>query len=222
MVLEKKDFIEIEFTGKTLNDGKVFDSNIKENLEKLHTGHNHSIEAKPFIFALGQGMFLKGIDDFLIGKSFARNTYKILLSPENAFGNRDARLVQKIPIRVFKEQKMNPFPGAVFNFDGRIGKVLAVSGGRILTDFNNPLAGKEVVYEIKILRKIDNINEKIKAFNEFLFKRDLEFEIHDKKLVLKIEKSLINFAEMFKEKYKELFGLELRIEGIEEKSKKLQ
>ena len=63
MVLEKKDFIEIEFTGKTLNDGKVFDSNIKENLEKLHTGHNHSIEAKPFIFALGQGMFLKGIDD---------------------------------------------------------------------------------------------------------------------------------------------------------------
>jgi len=221
MVLEKKDFIEIEFTGK-IKDGEIFDSNIKENLEKLHSGHNHPTKAKPFIFALGQGMFLKGIDDFLIGKPSAKNTYKIPLSPENAFGNRDPRFIQKIPIRVFKEQKMNPFPGAVFNFDGHIGKVLAVSGGRILTDFNNPLAGKEVVYEIKVLRKIDNINEKIKAFNEFLFKRDLEFEIQDKKLILKIEKSLINFAEMFKEKYKELLGLDLKVEGIEKKGKKLQ
>ena len=220
MALEKKDFIEIEFTGK-IKDGEIFDSNIKENLEKLHVGHNHPAEAKPFIFALGQGMFLKGIDDFLIGKSPTKNIYKILLSPENAFGNRDARLVQKIPIRIFKEQKMNPFPGAIFNFDGRIGKVLAVSGGRVLTDFNNPLAGKEVVYEIKVLRKIDNINEKIKAFNDFLFKRDLEFEIKDKTLFLQIEKSLVKFAEMFKEKYKELFGLELKIEG-EEKDKRLQ
>jgi len=222
MVLEKKDFIEIEFTGKTLNDGKIFDSNIKENLKKLHTGHDHKIETKPFIFALGQGMFLKGIDDFLLGKSLTKNTYKIPLSPENSFGNRDARLVQKIPIRIFKEQKMNLFPGAVFNFDGRVGKILTVSGGRVLTDFNNPLAGKEVVYEVKVLRKIDNINEKIKAFNEFLFKKNLEFEIKDKKLILKIDKSFVQFTEMFKEKYKELFGLDLKVEGIEEKSKKLK
>ncbi len=218
MVLEKKDFIEVEFTGKT-KDGEIFDSNIKENLEKLHSEHNHPIKAKPFIFALGQGMFLKGIDDFLIGKSSAKNTYKITLSPENSFGNRNPLFVQKIPIRIFKEQKMNPFPGAVFNFDGRVGKVLTVSGGRVLTDFNNPLAGKEVVYEIKIMRKIDNINEKIKAFNEFLFKKNLKFEIKDKKLVLKTEKSFVNFTEMFKEKYKELFGLNLKVECIEEEDK---
>ena len=35
MALQKKDFIEIEFTGK-VKDGEVFDSNIKEDLKKLN------------------------------------------------------------------------------------------------------------------------------------------------------------------------------------------
>ena len=64
MAFQKKDFIEIEFTGK-VKDGEVFDSNIKENLEKLHEGHDHEVKTNPLIFCLGEGMFLKGIDDFL-------------------------------------------------------------------------------------------------------------------------------------------------------------
>jgi len=46
MTLKKGDFIEIEFTGK-LKDGEIFDSNIKEDLKKLHEGHDHPIETKP-------------------------------------------------------------------------------------------------------------------------------------------------------------------------------
>jgi len=29
-----------------------------------------------------------------------------------------------------------------------------------MVDFNNPLAGKDIVYNIKVLRKIEDINEK--------------------------------------------------------------
>ena len=65
MKLKKGDFIEIEYTGK-VKDGEVFDSNIKEDLNEMHKDHNHEVEPKPFIFSLGEGMFLKGIDDFLI------------------------------------------------------------------------------------------------------------------------------------------------------------
>ena len=86
-----------------------------------------------------------------------------------------------IPIKLFKAQKLNPYPGAVFNFDGRIAKVLSVSGGRVMVDFNNPLAGKIVIYEINVLRKVDDLNEKIKSFINFLFRRDLKFSIQDKK-----------------------------------------
>ena len=85
-------------------------------------------------------------------------------------------------MKVFIEHKINPIPGAVLTFDNKLGKVLTVSGGRIMVDFNNPLAGKEVVYKVKILRKVDNIDEKIKSLIEFLFRRDFKFKIEDKKL----------------------------------------
>ena len=212
MTLKKKDFIEIEFTGK-VKDGEIFDSNIKKDLEKLHEGHDHPVEAKPFIFSLGEGMFLKGIEDFLIGKEIGE--YEIELSPEKAFGNRNADLVQKMPIRAFIEQKINPIPGVMFNFDGKVGKILAVSGGRVMVDFNNPLSGKHVEYKLKILRKIENLNEKIKAFIDFLFKKELKFEVKEKKLIIESEKQLVKFVEMFKDKFKDIFGLELEVKEIE-------
>ncbi len=204
MVLQKKDFIEIEFTGKT-KDGEIFDSNIKKNLEKLNPDAN----PKPLIFSLGEGMFLKGIDDFLIGKEIGN--YTIELSPEKAFGPRVKEFVQMVPIKLFHNQKLNPVPGAIFNFDGRIAKVLSVSSGRVMIDFNNPLAGKDVVYEINVLRKIDNINEKVKSFMDFLFRREFEFSVQDKKVVIEVEKNLFQLIEMFKDKFKDVLDLELEV-----------
>lgn len=212
MTLKKRDFIEIEFTGM-VKDGEIFDSNIKEDLKKV----NPETKAKPFIFSLGQGMFLKGVEDFLIGKDVGE--YKIELTSEEAFGKRDSKLIQRIPTNVFKEHELNPVSGIMFNFDGRLGKVLTVSGGRVMVDFNNPVAGKDVVYKIKVLRKIDDLNEKIRAFNDFLFKRDFKFVIENKKIILHVEKSMIKFVEMFGEKYKEIFGMDLEVEEIEEKAK---
>jgi len=213
--IKEKDFIEIEFTGK-IKDGEVFDSTIKDELEKLHVGRDHPVEAKPFIFCLGQGMFLKALDDFLIGKETGKD-HEIELEPEQAFGKRNPSLVQKIPIGVFNEQKVNPVPGIVFNFDGRIGKTLTVSGGRVMVDFNHSLAGKTLVYKIKILRKVTDLNEEIKALNEFFFRREFKFEVKDKKLIIEVEKSLIKLVELFKDKFKDALGLELEVKEIEDK-----
>jgi len=215
MPLEKKDFIEIEFTGKT-KDGEIFDSNISEDLKKTQ----FNIEAKPFVYSLGEGMFLEGVDNFLIGKEMGK--YKIELTPENAFGKRDPKFIQMVPIKVFHEQKMNPIPGHVFNFDGRIGKIITVSGGRVLIDFNNPLSGKDIVYDLNVLRKIEKIEEKIKALNEFIFRKDFNFKIEGKKLILEVEKGFKQFAELFKERYKDLFDLELEVNEKEEEISKIK
>lgn len=213
MSLEKKDFIEIEFTGR-VKGGEIFDSNIKEDLGKLHRGHEHPIESKPFVFCLGEGMFLKAIDDFLIGKPEKPSTYELELSPEKAFGKRDTKLIQMVPLKIFMQNKLNPIPGAMFNFDGRIAKILAVSGGRVMADFNNPLAGKTIIYKIKFLRKIEDLNEKLKGFMEFLFKRELKFEIKDKKIILEVEKSAVDFVKLFTEKFRDLFDLELEMKEV--------
>jgi len=229
MDLKKKDFIEIEFTGKVKN-GEIFDSNIKEDIETAKL----NVEPKPFVLCLGEGMFVKGVDDFLIGKEIGE--YTIELSPEKAFGNRESKLVQMIPMKVFQQHKINPVPGVIFNFDNRMAKILTVSGGRVMVDFNNPLSGKDIVYDVKVLRKIEDTNEKIKAFNEFLFRKDFKFEIRQeteplatsskrgqskgKKLILEVEKPMVKFVELFKDKFKEIFDLELEVKEVEEKGKK--
>lgn len=220
MKIQKKDFIEIDFTGKT-NNGVVFDSTFKKELEKFHSEREHKIEAKPFSFCLGEGMFLKALDDFLVGKEVGKE-YKTELTSENAFGKRNSSLIQRIPARIFREKRVNPFPGASFNFDGRIGKVLAVSGGRIMVDFNHPLAGKDVSYKIKILRKIDNPKEKVKALNDFLFKRDFDFKINekDKKLIFSVEKPFVKIIELFKDKFKETLGLDVEVNEAKKESDK--
>ncbi len=217
MSLEKKDFIEIEFTGR-VKDGDVFDSNVKEEVEKLHQGHSHPIEAKPVIFCLGEGMFLKAVDDFLIGKELGK--YTIELAPEKAFGTRLPQLVQMVPMKLFKSQGLNPFPGAMFNFDGRMAKVLSVSGGRIMVDFNNPLAGKNVAYEINVIRKIENLNEKVKSFIDFIFRRELNFSIQGDSIIIEVEKEMSKFVEMFKEKFKDIFGMDLEIKEMQENTPK--
>jgi len=212
MTFKKKDFIEIEFTAK-IKEGDIFDSNIKEDLK----GRDLKEEPKPFIFSLGEGMFMQGIEDFLIGKEVGE--YKIELTSDKAFGKRDAGLVQMMPIKIFAEQNINPLPGIMFNFDGRIGKILTVTGGRVLVDFNNPIAGKDVEYKVKVLRKVEDLNEKVKALIEFFFKRDLKFEIKEKKLILEVEKPMKQFIEMFKEKFKEILDLDLEVKEIDSISK---
>ena len=213
MILQKKDFVEIDFTG-SVKDGEVFDSTIKEDLEKLHEGHDHPIEAKPFVFCLGEGMFLKSIDDFLIGKEIG-NVYEIELAPENTFGKRNQELVQMIPLKIFREKNVNPVQGAALNFDGRIGKILSVSGGRVMVDFNHFLSGKTLNYKMIVHRKIDNLDEKINALNDFFFRKNFKYEIQGEKLVIEVEKPLVKIVELFKDKFKEMLGLELEIKEVE-------
>jgi len=214
MTLKKNDFIEIDFTAKT-SDGEVFDSTDKSELEKIGS----QAPAKPFVFALGQDMFLKSVDEFLTGKDIGK--YKVELEAGKAFGLRQPDLVQLMPAAVFKEHKLNPFPGASFNFDGRVGKVLSVSGGRIRIDFNNPIAGKDVVYELEVKRKIEDQKEKVESFMEFLFRRPLKFEIKDKKIIITLSKEeaqMKQFVEMFEDKFKEVFkmGVEVKVPEVKE------
>lgn len=203
MVLKKNDFVEIEFTGRVKDTNEIFDSNVKKDLESSNIKSN----PKPFVFSLGQGMFLESIDEFLIGKETGK--YNIDLAPEKAFGNRDTKLVKIVPIKIFRQHNINPAPGVMFNFDGKIAKVLSVSGGRVIVDFNNPIAGKEVVYDINVLRKVEDMSEKINSFMSFLFMKEFDFSIEGKDLVIKAEKDFVKFIEAFKEKFNEIFNLNL-------------
>jgi len=225
-IMKKNDFIEIDFTAK-IKDGEVFDSTLKKELEKLHIGHEHPINSKPFIFSLGNKMFLQSIDDFLIGKEIGKN-YEIELAPEKAFGKRNPQLIKIIPLSAFKTQKYQPQVGMTFNFDGQIAKILSVSGGRIISDFNNPLAGKDVIYYISVKRKVVDIDEKVKSLIDFLFRKEFKFKINKTELEIILEESekqYKQFIELFKDKFKEILNMNLTVyspDSTKKPDKKIQ
>jgi len=220
MIYKKNDFIEIEFTAKTSDDGKIFDSNKKENLEKINPEIKPE-KAKPLIMALGQNMFLNGVENYILNNNIKeKEELKIELPAEKAFGKRQTELIQRFPLKIFRENQINPLQGYLFNFDGRIGKVLTASGGRVIVDFNNPIAGRDVIYEIKILRKVENLNEKVKALNDFFFGKELNFEIDEKnkKIIFDVEEKLRKFLELFSEKYRDILNMNFEFKKEDKKS----
>ena len=54
-----------------------------------------------------------------------------------------------------------PQPGLQVDIDGQMGIVKTVSGGRTIVDFNHPLSGKELVYEVEIKRIVNDDKEKL-------------------------------------------------------------
>ena len=69
-----------------------------------------------------------------------------------------------MPISAFKEHNMQPQPGLQIEADGETGTITRVSGGRVIVNFNHPLAGKEVVYLVKVNKKITDPKEQIITF----------------------------------------------------------
>ena len=210
---KKNDFVEIEYTGYA-NDN-LFDSNKEEDLKKL----DPKAKPKKTVVVIGQGMIVKGFDKELEGKEIGKE-YKISFGPEDGFGERKKELVRTIPLKVFTEKNIQPNPGMVLNMDNALAKIISVSGGRVVVDFNTPLAGKNIKYEFKIIKKVKDEKEKCDAVFENLFRIIPKYEIKEKDVVVKDEKGFEGFVNAFKDKFKELIGKELGFEEVKKKEKK--
>ncbi len=161
MVIQQHDFVEVDYTGRLTDTKQLFDTT-SEQVAKTEGLHSKQAHYHPAVICIGTAQIIKGIDDFLIGKELG--TYKVSLAPEHAFGKKNPKLLQMIPLSQFHKQKIQPTPGLSLNMDGAMGTVRTVSGGRVVVDFNHPLAGKEVTYELTVKRILQDTLEKLKSW----------------------------------------------------------
>lgn len=166
MALEEHDFVELDYTGK-LVDGTIFDTTRKDIAKKLE-GYNAKAEYKPIIVCIGERQVVPGLDKALVGKN-AGDTFTITILAEEGFGKKDAKLIRLVPLRKFIKEDIMPVPGLQVDVDGMRAIVVRAGGGRVLVDFNHPLAGKEIVYEVAIMRQITDATEKIINYLSMIF-----------------------------------------------------
>lgn len=159
--LRHHDFVELDYTGK-LNDGMIFDTTNEHVAHEAGLPHHHG-SLQPTIVCIGEHQLLPGLDKDLEGKEIGKE-YTVVLPPELAFGKRDIKNIRIIPMNTFREHEVQPRPGLQVDVDGERGVVTSIAGGRVVVNFNHPLAGKEITYSYTIRRKLTDTTEKIKAF----------------------------------------------------------
>jgi len=125
-----------------LEDGQIIDSNFS---------------AEPATFTVGDGNLLEGFEQALYGlEEGAKQTLKIL--PENGFGMPNPSNIQNLPRSQFDGMELEQ--GLVISFsdpgNGELPGVIAEFDEKMVSvDFNHPLAGKKLDFEVEILKVVD-------------------------------------------------------------------
>lgn len=162
--MQNGDFIKINYVGRIKETDEIFDLTDESVAEKENTVQNAVYG--PVTVIVGEKMILPALEDE-IKKMNAGETKKIELDAAKAFGPRDSRLIKVFSESEFIKNDMNPMPGLTVNVNGLRGKVLSSSGGRVQVDFNHPLAGKNLVYDLTCIGAVESGEDRIKALVQY-------------------------------------------------------
>jgi peptidylprolyl isomerase len=71
--------------------------------------------------------------------------------------------MRRVPLRQLVAKDINPVVGGRIEYQGKMASVRAIGAGRVLLDYNPPLAGKTLIYEVTVSKKLESNEEKIGA-----------------------------------------------------------
>jgi peptidylprolyl isomerase len=161
MSLQKGDFVLIDFTAKVKETGEAFDTTFEEIAKKQGLYKEGEIY-EPKLVVVGEGWVLKTLDESLLKMEVAKTT-SVEIPQDKAFGARDPEKVKRVPLKQLLAKEITPNLGMRVEHGGKMATVRAIGAGRVLLDFNPPLAGKTLVYEVEVKKKLETEKEKISA-----------------------------------------------------------
>ncbi|WP_034949317.1 FKBP-type peptidyl-prolyl cis-trans isomerase [Erwinia oleae] len=123
-------------------------------LEDGSTAESTRDNGKPALFSLGDGSLSDALEAELIGlRQGEKKAFSLV--PEAAFGLTSPDLIQYFSRRDFTDAG-EPEIGAIMLFSGMDGNempgvIREISGDSITVDFNHPLAGQTVHFDVEVL-----------------------------------------------------------------------
>lgn len=159
MLVKPGDFLLVNFTLKVKESGQTVDTTYDAVAKDAHI-HREDASYGPRFIILGEGWLPKGLEDSLVGADVGKST-TVELPPEKGYGARDPGKMRLVPLRRFRDKQIDPVPGAEIELDGRPAVVRAVGAGRVQVDYNHPLAGRTLIYDVSVEKVLEDENEKI-------------------------------------------------------------
>jgi FKBP-type peptidyl-prolyl cis-trans isomerase SlyD len=199
--VEEGDFILVKITGKT-QKGKVFQVSSVDDAKKAgiydEKRDQQGYYTPEFVIVGKPGFLNEGLTETLKEmKYFEKKSVRI--PPIKAFGKRDPTKIERIGIAKFKKLNngKNPELGQEFvkqsqQGGAQRGVVTSVIQGKVIVDYNHPLAGQNVDYNLEVIDKIEDFNDKIAQF--MINKGIPKQSIKDFNMSYNPEKSSIEFT----------------------------
>nr|WP_286947645.1 FKBP-type peptidyl-prolyl cis-trans isomerase [Pseudomonas sp. UBA6718] len=122
---------------------------------KLENGDvvDSTFDKQPATFKVGDGNLLPGFEVALYGFK-AGDKRSLQIEPENAFGQPNPQNVQVMPRGQFQDMELSEGLLIIFNDAANAelpGVVKAFDEQQVTIDFNHPLAGKTLTFEVEII-----------------------------------------------------------------------
>jgi len=147
-VVDKK-IVQMSYKG-TLADGTVF---------------GQSQPDKPLEFMVGAGKMIPTLEKGIMGLKVGSKK-KIEIKAADAYGEYDKNAVQEVPKGEFPKD-LQLAVGQLLRIDSPVGprtvKIIAMTDKTVSVDFNHPLAGKDLTFEIEIVKIRDATKEELAA-----------------------------------------------------------
>ena len=201
MPLEKGSLILLDYTAKIKDTDNIIETTIEEDAKKSGT-HDPSRKYEPKLISVGDGWVLKGLDEAL-SRANEGDKIEVEISPDKGFGERDPGKIRMIPQRKLGEKADEVTVGDEIEIDKRKGIVRYVGSGRVQLDFNHRYAGRVLLYNINVVKKIQTTDDKVKSLTRrwIPLKEDtIKFEMKDSRLevVLPEETFLLDGIQIIK------------------------
>ncbi|HYA22263.1 MAG TPA: peptidylprolyl isomerase [Thermoproteota archaeon] len=152
-------FLLVDLTAKVQETGEVIDTT-NEGVAKEAKIFNESEAYVPRLLIVGSDDVPKPLMEAL-RKAEVGAAQQVAVSPEQGYGLRDPSKVRILPLRKFADVK-DLDVGSRVEVDGKIGTVRSITSGRVSVDFNPPLAGRTITYDVKVVSIVEGEPEQIR------------------------------------------------------------
>jgi peptidylprolyl isomerase len=162
MPLEKGSLILVDYTARVKDTNEVFETTREEEAKKNAELHDPTRKYEPRLVSVGESWVLKGLDEALANANVG-DKLNVEVTPDKGFGERDPSKVRMIPQRKLGDKADEVSTGDVIEVDERTGIVRYVGSGRIQVDFNHRFAGRTLVYDVNVIKKLESDSDKVAA-----------------------------------------------------------
>ncbi|MFB6084664.1 MAG: peptidylprolyl isomerase [Halorientalis sp.] len=171
--LQEGDFVELDYTARTVEDGTIVDTTYPEVAEEEGLDEEDR-EFEPRTLVLGEGFLFEAVEEDIIGGEVG-DSGTVEIPAAEAFGEFDEDEVRTVSVNKIPED--DQYPGAQVQIDGQQGRVETLVGGRARVDFNHPLAGEAIEYEYEVVGTVEDRLEQARSLFDMYLGMDLEMWI---------------------------------------------